>query len=54
MHIKINEPATDWEAPNSGDGPDESWKSVIVKINNSFAEVFKRLEALEKESQPNV
>jgi hypothetical protein len=53
-HIKIAEPPTDWEAPNSGDGPDESWKSLIVKTNANFAELFQRVNVLETTGTPEL
>jgi hypothetical protein len=45
--IQIDEPATNWEAPNSGDGPGESWRSLIVKVNAMNVELFARIAALE-------
>jgi hypothetical protein len=45
--IQIDEPATNWEAPNSGDGPGESWRSLIVKVNAMNADLFARIAALE-------
>jgi hypothetical protein len=45
--ITIAEPESAWIAPNCGDGPDESWKSLIVKVNAMNEELFARVEALE-------
>ena len=50
--INLVPPETNWEAPNSGDGPGESWRSLLTKQNAMNAELFARLAKLESTVNP--